>query len=250
MSKRLEGKVAVVTGGNSGSGRATALAFAREGARVVIGARRVEEGEAVVREIESAGGEAVFVATDVTDAAQTEALVAEAVERFGGLDIAFNNAGMEGTGLRTLAEDDADNVRSLLEVNVLGVWNAMKAELPELTRRGGGVIINTSSVAGQRGFGAFSGYVASKFAVEGLSRSVAQEVAAAGIRVNTVAPGPIATDLFARTTGGDADLFVSHVPAGRAGRPEEVADAVVFLASAESRYVTSQALVVDGGMLA
>ncbi len=250
MSKQLDGKVAVVTGGSSGIGRATALAFAQNGARVAIGARRQSEGEAVAQEIRDAGGEALFLQTDVTDAAQVRALVDAAVETFGGLDIAFNNAGTEGDPLPPIVDDNEDNIRRIFDVNVLGVWHSMRAQIPHLVARGGGSIINNSSVAGRRGIGGFSAYVASKYAVEGLSRSVAQELGAANVRVNTVAPGPIDTALLDRATGGDPSPFVGMVPMGRLGTSEEVAAAVVFLASDAAGFVTSQTIGVDGGMLA
>ena len=248
MGQRLNGKVAVVTGGNSGIGRAAAIALAREGAKVVIGARRAAEGEAVAEEIRAAGGDALFLKTDVTNRAEVDALVGAAVDKYGKLDIAFNNAGTEGAGLAPVVEDSEDNLRQLFEVNVLGVWNSMQAQIPELVKTGGS-IINNSSVAGRRGFGAFSAYVASKYAVEGLSRSAAQELAEAKVRVNTVAPGPIETDLLDRTTGGDASGFQSMVPMQRLGKPEEIAGTVVFLASDESSFITSQSIAVDGGML-
>ena len=248
MSKRLDSKVALVTGGNSGIGRAAAIALAREGARVVIGARRAAEGEAVAEEIRSAGGEATFIQADVTVRAEVDALVAATVQKYGKLDIAFNNAGTEGAGLAPLVEDSEDNLRRLFDVNVFGVWNAMQAQIPELVKNGGS-IINNSSVAGRRGVGAFSAYAATKFAVEGLSRSAAQELAAAKVRVNTVAPGPIETELLDRTTGGDASGFVGMVPMQRLGRAEEVAETVVFLASDEASFITSQSIAVDGGML-
>lgn len=245
----LEGQVAVITGGNSGIGRASALALAEHGAAVVIGARREDRGRDVVEAIQKQGGRAHFVRTDVTVRGDVEALVAAAVSEFGGLDIAFNNAGIEGASLAPLAEETEDNVRRVMEVNFFGLWHSMQAEISALTERGGGVIINTSSVAGQRGFPAFSSYVASKFAVEGLSRSVALEVAPLGIRINNLAPGPIETDLLDRATGGDASGFIQQVPLQRAGTPEEVAAWVVFLASRDASFVTGHSLVVDGGML-
>jgi NAD(P)-dependent dehydrogenase (short-subunit alcohol dehydrogenase family) len=249
QQRQLENKVAVITGGSSGIGKATALAFARAGARVVLGARRTDAGEGVARLIRDEGGEAVFVKTDVTDPAQVEALVQTAVDTYGGLDIAFNNAGTEGDQLASVVEDTAENFKRILDVNVLGVWHAMRAQIPHLVKRGGGSIINNSSVAGRRGFGGFSAYSASKFAVEGLSRSAAQELAGSKVRVNTVAPGPIDTALLDRATGGDQSAFVQFVPMGRAGHADEVAAAVTFLASDAAGYISSQSLAIDGGML-
>ncbi|MEM8995034.1 MAG: glucose 1-dehydrogenase [Acidobacteriota bacterium] len=246
----LDGKVALITGGNSGIGRAAALALAERGASVVLGARREDRGRAVVDEIKALGGRALFVKTDVTSKAKVEALVAAAVSEFGGLDIAFNNAGIEGESLSPLMDESEDNMRRVLEVNYVGLWHSMRAEIPALGRRGGGVIINTTSVAGLRGFPAFSSYVASKFAVEGLSRSVAHEVAGLGIRVNTLAPGPIDTELLDRATGGDASGFTQMVPLQRAGTAEEVGAVVAFLASDDASYIAGEALRVDGGMMA
>lgn len=249
QANSLRNKVALVTGGTSGIGRAAAITLAKAGAAVVIGARREAEGAALVKEIEASDGRAVFLKTDVTDKAQVAALVAKAVDEFGGLDIAFNNAGIEGDGLRPLSEETEDNLRQVMEINFFGVWNSMKAELPAMTARGGGVIINTTSVAGLKGFGMLSSYVSSKFAVEGLSRSIAQEVAGSGIRINTIAPGPIDTPLLDRTTGDDHAMFTQHVPMQRAGTADEVAGLVRFLASDEAAYVTGHALRVDGGMM-
>ena len=244
----LQGKVALITGATSGIGRAAALLLAESGASVVIGARREKEGAELVSEIESKGGRALFKKTDVTKSEEVAALVDAAVSEFGGLDIAFNNAGYEGAGLLPLVEETEQNVRNVMDVNFFGVWNSMKAEVPALTDRGGGVIINTTSVAGVKGFAMFSSYVSSKFAVEGLSRSIAQEVAEAGIRVNTIAPGPIDTALLDRATGEDHSIFTQHVPMQRAGTALEVAQLVRFLASDESTYVTGHTLRVDGGM--
>ena len=248
-SNPLQDRVALVTGGTSGIGRAAALALASAGASVVIGARRESEGAALVRDIEAAGGRALFQKTDVKDSAGIQQLVATAVKEFGGLDIAFNNAGSEGAGLIPLAEESEENLRQIMEVNFFGVWNSMRAEIPALAERGGGVVINTTSAAGLKGFGMFSSYVASKFAVEGLSRSVAQEVAGAGIRVNTIAPGPIDTPMLDRATNNDHSMFTQAVPMQRAGTAEEVGALVRFLASPDASYLTGTTLRVDGGML-
>ena len=245
----LSGKVALVTGGTSGIGRAAAIALAEAGAHVVVGARRETEGADLVREIESKGARAVFRKTDVTNAAQVTALVEKAVSEFGGLDIAFNNAGTEGVGMVPLVEETEENLRLVMEVNFLGVWHSMRAEIPALTERGGGAIINTTSIAGLRGFGTFSTYVASKFAVEGLTRSVAQEVAGSGIRVNSIAPGAIDTAMLDRVTGGDQSLFSNMAAMQRAGTADEVASVVTFLASDSATYMTGHTLRVDGGMM-
>jgi len=249
-TQSLAGKVALVTGASSGIGRATALTLARAGAAVVVGARRKDQLDTLVQEIRDAGGRAEALVTDVTDPKQVQALVDLAVKTYGGLHVAFNNAGTEGDGFFTLLEDTHEHFERVQRVNVHGVWHALRAEIPAITASGGGSIINTTSGAGHRGFAAFSAYVASKFAVEGLTRSVAKEVAEHKIRVNTVAPGPIATDMLERATGGDHSMFTKDVPLGRVGTPEEIADVVVSLASDATSYITGTSIVVDGGFLA
>ncbi len=249
MSRKLDGKVALVTGATSGIGKATAIALADAGASVVLGARRAQEGEAVAKQIRDVGGKAIFKQTDVANLAQVEALVQAAIDEFGRLDIAFNNAGVEGTGLQPIVEDTEENLDTILDINVKGVWRAMRAEIRAMGSRGGS-IINTTSVAGIKGIANFATYSASKFAVEGLSRSVAQETAEAGIRVNTVAPGPIETAMLDRATGGDLSAFEEWVPLKRVGSVDEIARAVVFLASDDAAFITGHSLSVDGGMSA
>ncbi len=245
----LTGKVAIVTGASSGIGAASAVALANVGAGVVLAARSVDKGEAVAEKIRAAGGKAVFVQTDVTHDDQLKALVGAAHSEFGGLDIAFNNAGTEGTP-GPIVDSDPSNYDVVFDTNVRSIWNAVRHQIPALKARGGGVIINTSSILGLQGVANFATYVASKFAVEGLTRSLALELAGANIRVNTVAPGPILTPMLERASGGNPDVFNSIIPMDRPGTPEEIADAVVFLASDASKYITGHALPVGGGATA
>ncbi len=249
---RFDGKVALVTGGGRGIGLATALAFGREGAKVVIGNRDAKQGEAAVREIEKAGGTATFLRTDVEDEAQIKALVDHAVKTYGKLDIAFNNSGVDGT-FAPLHEQTDENYRKVMDVNVRGVWLSLKYEIAAMLKSGGGSIINTTSVAGSLGFPNGSIYVASKHAVVGLTKTAALEQAKAGIRVNCVSPAGIDTEMLNRVIGDDEQAragFAEMHPVGRIGRPEEIASAVLWLAADESSFVTGHDLLVDGGMTA
>ena len=251
--KEFEGKVALVTGGGSGIGRATAVAFAREGAQVVIGNRNVERGEETVSMIREAGGTASFQRTDVMVAAEVEALVQYAVKTCGRLDVAFNNAGIEGEMKPTLIDQTEANFDAVMNVNVKGVWLSMKYEIPQMLKTGGGVIVNCSSVAGVIGFPGIGIYSASKHAVIGLTKAAALEFSVQGIRVNAVNPAVIDTEMADRITDGmnvkKDDLTTFH-PIGRLGRVEEVAEAVLWLCSDKASFVTGHSMMVDGGFTA
>jgi NAD(P)-dependent dehydrogenase (short-subunit alcohol dehydrogenase family) len=242
------GKVALVTGGTSGIGKATAIEFARAGAKVVLSGRREKEGAQVVSEIKKLGGDAAFVRADVAKEADVQAMVKFAVDKFGRLDIAFNNAGVEWTG--PLDQASEAEYRRVFDINVWGVLNSIRHEIPVMLKNGGGAIVNTSSVAGHVGFPAVSIYIASKHAVEGLTKSLALEFAKQNIRINAVAPGPIATDMWDRFAGEARDQIISIVPAARVGAADEIAAAVLYLASDAAKFTTGISLVVDGGFIA
>jgi NAD(P)-dependent dehydrogenase (short-subunit alcohol dehydrogenase family) len=250
--KEFDGKVALVTGGGSGIGRATALAFAREGAKVVIGNRNVQRGEETVQMIRDAGGTASFRRTDVLVAADVEGLVDHAMTTYGRLDVAFNNAGIDGD-VRPLVEQTEANYDAVMDINVKGVWLSMKYEIPRILERGGGAIVNCASVAGLIGFPGIGIYVASKHAVIGLTKNAALEYSAQGIRINAVNPAVIDTEMTDRVAVGanmkKEDLPTLH-PIGRIGRVEEVADAVLWLCSGRASFVTGHSLIVDGGFTA
>lgn len=245
----LTNKVAIVTGGGTGIGRATALAMAKAGASVVIGNRGAKSGEEVVRAVEQAGGRAVFQATDVSKPDDVKSLVQLAVNEFGRLDLAFNNAGAEGEQV-PLHEQDIDKASLLFDVNIKGVFYCMKFEIEEMLKTGGGAIVNTSSIFGLNGYAGWSLYSATKHAVTGMTKSAALDYAQLGIRVNAVGPGPVETPLLTKGTGGDPHSYASFVPMGRIGQPEEVADPVVWLLSDEAKYVTGHTFPVDGGVCA
>lgn len=248
----LSGKVAVVTGGSAGIGRACALALAREGAKVLVADVMVAEGEQTARTITSAGGQAAFVKTDVSQENDVREMVARAADVYGRLDCAVNNAGIEGVSAST-AECTVENWDRTLAINLKGVWLCMKYEIGRMLEQGGGAIVNMSSVAGLVGFRGLPAYVASKHAVAGLTKTAALEYAQAGIRVNGICPGVIRTAMVDRITGRDPEVeaqFAALEPVGRMGTPEEVAEAVVWLCSDAASFVTGHLLAVDGGFVA
>ena len=243
--------VVLITGALTGIGRATAIAFAREGARLIVSGRRDAEGKALAKELNGLGAEAEFVQADVRKEEDVRALVDKTVARFGRLDVAVNNAGTEGQ-VGPLTEQSAQTYAATFDTNVLGVILSLKHELRAMYAQKHGSIINVSSIAGQRGLAGASVYVASKHAVEGLTKSAALEAAPAGIRVNAVAPGPIETPMLNRFTGTEANktAFLQRFPLQRAGTADEVAQTILFLASDKASYVTGQSFGVDGGKLA
>jgi NAD(P)-dependent dehydrogenase (short-subunit alcohol dehydrogenase family) len=249
----VEGKIAIVTGAASGIGRAIARALANEGARVLIADVDDEGGERAAEEILRAGGEAHFRHTDVSSSADVRAVVGEAVDRYGRLDVMVNNAGVAiGGSAAEMSEQDWNRV---IDVNLSGVWRGMRFAIPEMLKTRGGSIVNTSSVQSEVGFLGWSGYAASKGGINALTRQTAVEYAPKGIRVNAIIPGTIMTEMNERIMreSDDPDAVMaawkSMHPMGRVGRPEEVAAAAVFLASDESSFVTGELLRVDGGMV-
>ena len=243
--------VVLITGALTGIGRATALAFAHEGARIVVSGRRDEAGHALAAELRGLGAEVEFVRVDVRRDDEVRNLVDQTVARFGGLDVAVNNAGTEGKP-GPVTEQSAESYAAAFDTNVLGTLLSMKHELRVMQPQGGGSIINLSSTMGHRGAPGALLYTASKHAVEGLTKAAALDGAAVGVRVNAVAPGPTDTGLLDRVTGS-ADrkaALIAGVPLKRAGRPEEMAQAIVFLASDKASFVTGQILDVNGGKTA
>lgn len=252
MLLQLENKVALITGGSSGIGRSSALAFAREGAKVVVVDVNVEGGEETARMIQGSGGESIFVRTDVSRAVEVAAMVSKAVATYGRLDCAHNNAGV-GSDQCPTADCTEEVWNRIIGVNLKGVWLCMKYEIPQMLRQGKGAIVNTSSVAGLVGFRNYAAYAASKHGVLGLTKVATLDYASAGIRINAVCPGTILTPMvkaaFARRPEREAEDLAAH-PIGRFGTPEEVAEAVVWLCSDAASFVTGHALAVDGGLVA
>ncbi|AFZ58457.1 glucose 1-dehydrogenase [Anabaena cylindrica FACHB-243] len=249
--KPLENKVALVTGGTSGIGRTTAIAFAHAGAKVVVVGRREEEGSETVNLIHQAGSEGLFVKADVSQEADIKATIAAVVDKFGRLDIAFNNAGLLGENA-LLAEQTEQTYDRVFGVNVKGVFLCMKHEITQMLAQGnGGAIVNTSSINGFRPLApGLSIYDASKTAVVMLTKAAALEYASQKIRINAIAPGPIETEMLSQATGGNTKAFENFVPAGRLGKPDDIANAVIWLSSDATNFVNGHTLVVDGGLLA
>ena len=243
--------VVLITGALAGIGRATALAFARDGARLVVSGRNQEAGDALAAELRGLGADALFLRADVRHDADVRSLVDQTVERFGRLDAAVNNAGTEGTP-GPVVDQTAESYAATFDTNVLGVLLSMKHELRVMTAQGAGSIVNVSSAYGKVGAAGASVYVASKHAVEGLTKTAALEGAPLGIRVNAVAPGPVETEMLARLTGGGERkaALVAGVPMKRAGTPDEIAQAIVWLASEHAGFLTGQVIDVNGGKTA
>jgi NAD(P)-dependent dehydrogenase (short-subunit alcohol dehydrogenase family) len=254
MPGRLEGTVALVTGGASGIGRATALTFAREGAKLIIADMNEDGGQQTVHLITEKGGEAIFVRTDVSKAVEVQALISTAVETYGRLDCAHNNAGISSRPRAPLHECTEETWDRVLAVNLKGVWLCMKYELIQMLKQSSGTIVNTASIMGL--VGSWSGtaaYNASKHGVVGLTKTAALEYATSGIRVNAVCPGYIHTPLIEEALTSNPALeaqIITRHPVGRMGRPEEIADAVVWLCSDAASFVTGHTLTVDGGYVA
>jgi NAD(P)-dependent dehydrogenase (short-subunit alcohol dehydrogenase family) len=252
MAGRVEGKVALITGGSSGIGRATALLFGREGAKVVVADYNAEGGERTVKTIKDAGGTAVFHAADVSNPQDVDGLMHKIVETYGRLDCAFNNAGIEGQMALT-PDCTIENWNRVIAIDLTSVFLCMKYEIPLMLRHGGGAIVNTASVAGLQGLASAPAYVAAKHGVAGLTKTAALEFAQKGIRVNAVCPGFIRTPMVDRVLDkgvfSEEQIFAAE-PMHRMGKPEEIAEAVLWLCSDASSFVTGLPMPVDGGYVA
>jgi NAD(P)-dependent dehydrogenase (short-subunit alcohol dehydrogenase family) len=252
MTMELRGKVGIVTGGTSGIGREASVLFAKAGVKVVVAGRREVEGKETIDLVRAAGGDGLFVKTDVSLAADVQALLRKAVEKFGRLDIAFNNAGIEGS-LIPIAEQSEEDWDRTININLKGTWLCLKYEIQQMLKQGGGgAIVNMASVAGLIGSSGFATYCASKHGVMGLTKSAALETARNGIRINVVCPAVIETPMGERIFGGPEirPYAIGLHPIGRFGTPLEVAEAVVWMCSDRASFMTGQSLVLDGGFLA
>ena len=252
MTSSPSSSVVLITGALTGIGRATALAYARERNHIVVSGRRDAEGQSLAAELRSLGALAEFVRADVREEVDVRNLVELTVQRFGRLDIAINNAGTEGV-MGPITDQGVNNYTNTFDTNVLGTLLCLKHELRVMLKQGFGSIVNLSSIAGHVGAPGASVYVASKHAIEGLTKTAALEVAGSGIRVNAVAPGPVVTGMLDRFVGGSEEAkagFLSSMPAKRAATVEEIAEAILFVASDKSRFLTGHSLAVDGGYTA
>ncbi|MDF9797851.1 NAD(P)-dependent dehydrogenase (short-subunit alcohol dehydrogenase family) [Catalinimonas alkaloidigena] len=246
MEQIFKNKVALITGSSYGIGKATAIAFAQRGAKVVLSDWKDDVD--TLDTIHQVGGEAIFVKCDVSNESMVKSLIEETIRRFGKLDLAFNNAGIEGTPAPA-PDCTRDNWDKVIGINLTGTWLCMRYEIPAMLSQGKGVIINNASIAGLVGFPGMPAYVASKHGLVGLTKNVALDFAKEGIRVNAVCPGVIHTPMIDRYTGGDQQVleqFAEATPMGRIGQPEEIAETVVFLCSDAASYITGQAIAVDG----
>ena len=252
--KGLENKVVIVTGGSQGIGRAAAILFAQEGAKVAVADVKVEAGVETVRMIENSGGEGIFIKADISNEDQVEAMVGQTIERFSRLDCAFNNAGVEAQkALVPLIDSPVEEFDRLIAVNLRGVFLCLKYEIAEMLKAGGGAIVNTSSVAGLVGFQLSAPYVASKHGVVGLTKAAALDYATQNIRVNAICPGVTRTPMVDALIGDDKELealIVGTHPMGRIASAEEMARTAVWLCSQEASFITGVALAVDGGLVA
>lgn len=252
MERTFEHRVAVITGAASGIGKTTAMAFAKEGAKVIIADILVDAGEETVSLIKKAGGDAIFILCDVSKPTDIEVMVNITIEAFGRLDYAFNNAGIEGQQALT-ADCSLENWERVININLRGVWLCMKYQIPQMLKQKKGVIVNCASVAGLVGFAGIPAYTASKHGIIGLTKAAALEYAKQGIRVNAVCPGVIRTPMVERFTHrkqeAEAQLIAGE-PMGRLGEPQEIAEAVLWLCSDAASFVTGHSMVIDGGWIA
>lgn len=245
-------KVAFVTGASTGIGRATALAFANNGAKVVVADVNEDAGGQTARMIQESGGDAFFVKCNVANSLEVKAAIDKTIAQYSRLDFAFNNAGIEGQQGSTV-DCSEENWQKVIDINLKGVWLCMKFEIPQMLKQGGGTIVNCSSIAGLVGFMGIPAYVASKHGVIGLTQTAALEFAKSNIRINAVCPGVIQTPMIDRFVHGEAQIrnqLVAGEPVGRVGQPDEIAKAVLWLCSQQSSFVTGHPLVVDGGWVA
>lgn len=252
MTAELQGRVAIVTGGTSGIGRDAAVLFAKSGAKVVVAGRREAEGKETIDLIRATAGDGLFVKTDVSKAAEVQALVQKTVEKYGRLDVAFNNAGIEGAWI-PIAEQSEEDWDRTIDINLKGVWLCLKFEIQQMLKQGGGgAIVNMASVAGLIGSAGAATYCASKHGVMALTKSAALETARSGIRVNVVCPAVIETPMGERIFGAPEmkKYALGLHPIGRFGKPMEVAEAVLWMCSDRASFMTGQSLVLDGGFLA